>query len=561
MSKWKIFFKSLKVQITSYYLMVSILMLVIISGVYYYSTSSIILDDTLNQTIYAVEQSSTDLENYLVGLKETAVYLSQNDAIREFLLHDNRQAAYDVIGQALATENSIVTIVVVGKEGKVLSNETELGMSVSDDMMKENWYVSAINNQQMPALTSARLQEFTMDKDTWVIAFSQEVVDDNGENLGVVLIDIKYQVIEGYLDHLPLGDKGFAFIMDDMKHVVYHPDPSYFTEEDKTNDLISMVVGKEGYDEKDKLLTHHVEIENTHWTLVGVSSLDRLDIVRRQIIEVLIVLGLIILSFVIGGSYIIANRITQPIKRLQDAMADMEHIDWSKSTGAYEVDQLSHQYKTMLDEIERLLSEIKDNERYLRQYEISALYSQINPHFLYNTLDTIVWMAEFNDSEKVIEVTKSLAQFFRISLSKGQEMISLESEIDHISHYLFIQKQRYDDQLRYTIHLEDELKSIQVPKIILQPIVENAIYHGIKEKGEGGLIEVNCQSVEGKLIITIEDNGVGFDHNKSSKVKLGGVGLENVKRRLALIYKNTANVTVESSQGIGTKVSINIPIK
>ncbi len=562
MTKKSIFFKQLKVQITSYYLAVSIVMILLISSVYYYSTSSIILDDTLEQTIYAVEQSSNDLESYLSDLKQTAVYISQNEQVIVYLKTGDKTKAYDVLDQALFTEQSIVSIVIVGKEGKVLSNETELEMSVSDDMMKENWYVSAIDNQQMPALTSARLQEFTMDKDTWVIALSQEIIDENGNNLGVVLLDLKYQVIEGYLDHLPLGDKGFAFIMDDMEHVVYHPDPAYFVEEEKKENLINMVVGKEGYDRDEKLLTHHVEIPNTHWTLVGVSSLDRLAIVRRQIIEVLVVMGTVLLFVVIGGSYIIAERITKPIKLLQDAMVDLEHVKLPKHGVTYEVDELSKQYQKMLDEIQRLLSEIKENEQYLRNYELSALYSQINPHFLYNTLDTIVWMAEFNNSEKVIEVTKSLAQFFRISLSKGQEMITLESEIDHITQYLFIQKQRYEDQLNYTIDLPEALKNLEVPKIILQPIVENAIYHGIKEKTEGGHIHVSCEMVEKMLRITVSDDGVGYDMNKkvSNSLKLGGVGIENVKKRLQLVYGEVSHFEIHSIIGSGTTVTMTIPL-
>lgn len=131
--------------------------------------------------------------------------------------------------------------------------------------------------------------------------------------------------------------------------------------------------------------------------------------------------------------------------------------------------------------IRDLMDDISSKEKYLRTYEINALYSQINPHFLYNTLDTIIWMAEFGESEKVIDITKSLASFFRLSLSKGDEMISLEDELNHAREYLFIQKQRYEDRLEYEFSVDEELLQMMVPKIILQPLVENAIYHGIRE--------------------------------------------------------------------------------
>lgn len=566
MSK-KIFFRQLKVQISLFFLIASFLMVLLTTGAYYYSASSIILSDTLEQTIYAVDQSGNDLENYIIELKQIAMYISRNDPIRDYLnggSDEAKQAAHQVIDQVLATNSSIVSVVAIGKDGGLVSNETELEMSVSDDMMKESWYVRAIDNQQMPALTSARLQEFTMDKDTWVIALSQEMFDKSGEHLGVVLLDIKYQVVEGYLDHLPLGELGFAFIMDDNKQVVYHPDPSYFVDEEKISDLIEMVENSKGYDIERNLLTHLYVIPNTHWTLVGVSSLDQLSLVRRQLIEVLTIISVIVLLVILMGSLFIASKITKPIKDLEKVMKDFDAYDTSIeiSTGCYEVEALSIEFNNMVTEIQRLLSEIKENERYLRNYELNALYSQINPHFLYNTLDTIVWMAEFNDSEKVIEVTKSLAQFFRISLSKGQEMITLEDEFDHIKQYLFIQKQRYAEQLDYTIKLDDSIKNIQVPKIILQPIVENAIYHGIREKTSGGHITVKSEVKNNTLFLTITDDGVGFDeeNTRSKSIKLGGVGIENVRKRLTLVYGKESELVVKSVLDKGTTVTIKIPV-
>lgn len=554
----KAFFRQLKVQLTSYYFIVSIVIVFIMSSVFYYSASKIILDDTLEQTIYSVEQTSSDLEDYVKELKGTALYLSKNDKVIDYLKGGSKSSAYDVIDQALETKSALVSIVVVGKEGAVLSNEKDLTMSVSDDMMKEAWYVNALDNQNMPALTSARLQEFTMDKNTWVIALSQEIIDQEGNNLGVVLLDLEYKVIEGYLDHLPLGEEGFAFIMDDMSKVVYHPDTSYFLNDEKTEELIGMVSGKEGYDQTSRLLTHHVEIPNTQWTLVGVASLDRLDVLRRQLFEVLFLIGLIVMGFVIGGSLLIANRVTYPIKRLQLSMNKLERMKVIKKS-SLEVEHLTDSYHNMLDEIQTLMHEIKENESYLRQYELNALHSQINPHFLYNTLDTIVWMAEFNDSEKVIEVTKALAQFFRISLSKGQELISLESEIDHIRQYLFIQKMRYDDQLNYDIELPENLKEFKVPKIILQPLVENALYHGIKESSRSGHIHIVCKEDDKTVFLSVRDNGVGFDdEDKKHHLKLGGVGLSNVKKRVLLVYPE-ADFRVNSRVGEGTLIEISIP--
>ena len=197
------------------------------------------------------------------------------------------------------------------------------------------------------------------------------------------------------------------------------------------------------------------------------------------------------------------------------------------------------------------------------QAEIHALQSQINPHFLYNTLDTIVWMAEFNDSERVIALTKSLAAFFRLSLNGGRELVSVADELDHMRQYLYIQKERYGDKLNYEIGEADELSDYTVPKIILQPVVENSIYHGIKPLDGPGYVTVTVKEMGERLIFTVADNGVGFNPEEPQTGKRkgkGSVGLKNVHRRLKSIYGEDNGLKIESSQD-GSRVWFRVPMQ
>ena len=346
--------------------------------------------------------------------------------------------------------------------------------------------------------------------------------------------------------------------------VVYHPDVQYFQDSEKKNYLLNILNMDSGYDQNMGMLTHHYSINSTNWTLVGLSSLDDLGTIRRQILEMVIFAGILLFLIAIGGGFIIASRITDPIKKLQNAMVDFE-IGMKKievdAKSCNEVEELSHQFNRMIDQIKSLMVQVKEGEAYLRSYEINALHSQINPHFLYNTLDTIVWMAEFNDHDKVIAVTKSLAQFFRLSLSKGKEKITLEDEFEHIRMYLFIQEQRYGDKLNYHLELDDDIKAIEVPKIILQPIVENAIYHGIREKSEAGYVRIKGIKNGPNIELIIEDDGVGFDISAPKKqgVKLGGVGIENVDQRIKLYFGETYGISIDSEISKGTKVVIKLP--
>ena len=230
--------------------------------------------------------------------------------------------------------------------------------------------------------------------------------------------------------------------------------------------------------------------------------------------------------------------------------------------GCYESVNLARHFNEMTFKIKELMDDISSKEKYLRTYEINALYSQINPHFLYNTLDTIIWMAEFGESEKVIDITKSLASFFRLSLSKGDEMISLEDELNHAREYLFIQKQRYENKLEYEFLVDEELVEMKVPKIILQPLVENAIYHGIRELEDGGKISISARKVDKTVELLIKDDGKGFsvDKNEKSDMKLGGIGIKNVDDRIKLYYGEDYGGEIRSEKGRGTEAVIRIPL-
>lgn len=203
------------------------------------------------------------------------------------------------------------------------------------------------------------------------------------------------------------------------------------------------------------------------------------------------------------------------MKLIEDELYEIE----IEAKGCNEVKSLALHYNQMLSKIRMLMSDVSKQEKAIKAYELNVLHSQINPHFLYNTLDTIVWMAEFGNSDKVVEVTKSLARFFRLSLSGGSEVTTISAEVDHARQYLFIQKERYKDKLTYHIEFDDSLAEIKIPKIILQPIVENAIYHGIRNKDGGGEITIKVTEHDDDIVFYIKDNGVGFDISKLKEGK------------------------------------------
>ncbi|MGV8984415.1 sensor histidine kinase [Clostridium sp.] len=561
-------FNKIKFQITSFYFVSSIVAIFLMAFILYNNFFNIELHQDLNATKMAVEKSGNYVElfvdklkvisNILVNNNETINYLSGSKNI------ESEKNLKGLLNHTIESDSSIKSIIIVGKDGRIVSNEKNLNMSMSSDMMKEQWYVNAIHSS-MPVLTKARMQNFSMDKDNWVISISQEIRDSKGNNLGVLLIDVKYKIIDNFLNDLNVGAKDYVFILNNKNEVVYHKDTSYFISPQLQNNLITESKMSEGYDAKNKKLIQLYKIKNTDWTLFGVSSLPELGVIKRNLIETIVLISVLFLLIIAySGSYF-AGRITRPIAKLEQVMRNIEDEFVTvelKESGCYEAQSLAAHFNNMIQKIKILLDEISQKEKYLRTSELNALHSQINPHFLYNTLDTIAWMAEFKDTEKVVSLTKALAQFFRLSLNGGNEITTIYNEFEHIKQYLYIQKQRYGDKLSCDFYYDENIKDVKILKIILQPIVENAIYHGIREVDRNGLINVTAKRQGKNIIFTIRDNGDGFDLNllqkeKSTKdVKLGGVGIKNVDKRIKLYYGEEYGVNIESIIGQGTTVYI-----
>ncbi|MBN2222105.1 MAG: sensor histidine kinase [Vallitaleaceae bacterium] len=500
---------------------------IFIVGFLLFSSLSMILTElSIDQTDASLSQSGKYLEVYIDRLKTTSSLVSHHSDVVDYFSHKKELSdeQYEsriqrFISDVIESDKTLKSIILISKDGKIFSNEKELTMSMSEDMMKEEWYVNAIHSE-LPKLTSARMQSFSMDKDLWVISLSEEIVDEEGNNIGVAVIDIPYTTLEGYLMGLHLGDGGYAFILNEDNKVVFHQDSAYYSDVEQFDELVTLKNTKNDTLIGDDTLVSQYKINNTDWTLVGVCKIDAIIMIRRQIIEtILFGFAVILLGVVITSAL-----------------------------------------------LRKLTKELSKREEDLHAQQMNALYSQINPHFLYNTLDTIVWMAEFNQSEDVIATTKSLAQFFRLSLNRGENLTTLRDEIEHVKQYLYIQKQRYQEKLAYEFDLDESLYDVLVPKIILQPIVENSIYHGLQEREEGGKICIRCKRITSQsrdFIIEIEDNGIGFEYNnnietlpESTKTRLGGVGLKNVQQRIQLLYGKAYGLKVESIQHQGTKVTL-----
>lgn len=268
--------------------------------------------------------------------------------------------------------------------------------------------------------------------------------------------------------------------------------------------------------------------------------------------------------------------VRQPIERLEEVTKSIAEGTLDAritDTDVTELRNLTTQVNTMADRLEEMMELSVQDARKLRKAELRTLQAQINPHFLYNTLDAIVWKAEAGEKDEVIQLTSALSDFFRISLSSGADWIPISQEKKHIEGYLTIQQTRYRDILRYEIDIPDEIGDYFILKLLLQPLVENAIYHGIKIKRGGGIIKVSGRLEEDRLVFSVEDTGCGMTKEQLANLNermskgqpsvsegSGGFGLVNVNLRIRLYYNQTEGLKIESNEE-GTKVSFSVPMR
>ena len=559
---------SLLIQLVIYVFIMILALLGIVGGIYYQTSSVAIRQTTEQNTRKTIQQSGQFITSYLQKVKQTTSSLAENEKIKTYAQtpsQENAEQLRQLFATILKTDSDLVSAILVTKDGNLISTDPELIMKTSADMMKEKWYQDAIHKGAMPILTPARRTISHTTGEKWVISIMQEVVDKDGKNLGVVRLDIGYKTLEAYLDQLQLGKEGFTFIVDSNHDFVYHPKKAVYSSHAEMKAMAPYLSVKNGYVKSKQAYVSQYQIPNSGWILIGVSSMEQLHAVQTQILWSFIGTGLFALGVCLIGIWFVLRLWIKPLRDLQVTILKVGsgHSDLrANETGSPELVDLARQFNIMLDRIDQLMIAVKEEEQNVRRYELQALSSQINPHFLYNTLDTIVWMAEFNDSKRVVEVTKSLAKYFRLALNQGHEQISLKDEIDHVRQYLFIQKQRYGEKLQYEIKELKQYNDYKIPKLILQPLVENAIYHGIKEMNRQGMIRVSVSKNDTQLIVSIYDNGRGFvasETTNATLVRLGGVGLKNVNQRLQLQFGKSYHMEIKSEENTYTEIRLYFP--
>ncbi len=478
----------------------------------------------------------------------------------------------------------IAGIVLVNGSGDYISNE--MYPRAEQSLIQEKWYQKASANPGIfMVLGQPKERNLTTHvryKDDEIVSVARSITDEaSGRVRGVIMIDLKLRSVSQAARNVTLGKSGYVMVTDAEGQSVYKPEHPLI-EHIPTDWFPSGESGTFTADtEGGTLLFMYQSSTFTGWRTVGVfPTRDSISEVR-QIQFYVVSFVFVVCLFGLSASLWFSRSIAQPIFRLMSYMRRAETGNlrpgrWSDR--ADEIGMLGNSYNRMLAQIRQLISLNELRERQKRDAEMRSLQEHIKPHFLYNTLDTIHWMARKEGAEDVSGMVGALSRLFRIGLSKGQDYIPLHSELEHMTSYLQIQQTRYRDRLQYTLNIPEDLRDLFVLKLLLQPLIENAIYHGIKGRRGPGHIRVEARLEHNRLLLTVQDNGAGMSNERLAEMQQlleaplasleasspgmtgKSYGMLNVQARLRLSFGDEYGIMLESQEGEGTSVTIIHPL-
>ena len=478
--------------------------------------------------------------------------------------------------------DSLVSIALFDLRGGLESAVPLSTLKQPADLTQTGWFLSALQKKENLHFSTPHVQDLFEDPDyhyQWVVSLSRyvQLTRDGATEGGVLLVDMGFAGIEQVCRNVELPNGGYLYLIDGSGELIYHPRQQliYSGLQEENNQAAARY--RDGtHSEEFQGQRRQVTVKTvgyTGWKLVGVVPVEGGFVSdSRQIF--LFGLSLLLFSIFLMAflNFRISAHISDPIRRLEQSIKELEagreDVEIEEG-GCYEVQRLGHSIRSMVSTMRHLMDDIIEQEGQKRRSELEVLQSQINPHFLYNTLDSVIWMTEAGRYEEAIQMVTSLARLFRISLSRGKSIIPLADELEHARHYMNIQQIRYKNKFTTQINALPGTDGLYTMKLIVQPILENAIYHGMASAEDDGLITVTARREGEDLVIDVADNGLGMrpevaaslldEDRPEIRTSGSGIGVRNVHRRIRLTFGDRYGLTIFSEPDEGTTVRIRLP--
>lgn len=547
------------VVVTALVLLIGICILLLFINLYKASIER----NTLLNSSQTVERLKNSLNNYMIPGKDVMDSVKQK-------LEVSTDFDDDYFNGLINARKDIVSLTMYDHDGRLLK-----GMA-KDHTIKESYVMvdQGVYNDpsEVVKMTTPRVASMFTDYYPWVITYYQQIAYQNGEMV-LVSIDMDFAFVADYINKIGMGRHGFCFIIDKLGDVIYHPQQQLINAGLKSipSEVIRTIVqSPESSIKANGVIYSTSEVTDEGWIIIGASYINEMITENvKTMSSVAIILLYLVFMLAISLGFLFGKIFTNPINRLVRAIRVFEKntqkFKYSPVSGSREIMHISESFGQMVVQIQNLVEKVKDEGITLRKTELKALQAQINPHFLYNTLDSITWMCEDGKTAEAVEMVNALAHLFRISISKGNELITLKKELEHAQSYLKIQNIRYKDRFTYTFVIDEECLCYYCNKITLQPLIENAIYHGIEPMVDEGEIKIIIQQRDDKLQLIVSDNGIGMSEEQcqlilsSERLGKSGIGVKNVNDRIQIYFGEHYGIDIKSELDVGTTICVTIP--
>lgn len=511
-------------------------------------------EQAVAQVQVMVEQYMNDIDD-IMGKIRKSMESEKNDKDR-------------TLSNLIDIRSDIVAITVYDDYGELMQCWLGEENRQKERALKNLSYMELPADAGQLSISDPHVESLTENFYPWVVTIAQRMSDDQGDSVQVCM-DIRFSQIANYVDNVGIGQHGYCFIMNQDGDLIYHPQQQLIYSGLKEENVRNLSDVEEGFFQQNDVIYTVRTLSNGNWKIVGVSYVDemitsKLDDMLHIFVPMLFFAGLLAVFAGFFSSKLISNPVNELAGAMREFEKQAENFKFCRVNGTREIASLSDSFGHMVVQIQNLMEQVRKEEISLRKTELNALQAQINPHFLYNTLDSIAWMCEEERTQEAIQMVNSLARLFRISISHGHELITIQKECQHAESYLQIQKYRYKNKFTYRFDVDSDCLEYLCNKITLQPIIENAIYHGLDLSDEGE-IRIGVQSQENSILMYVEDNGVGMEKERCEEIlhkesdDKTGIGIKNVNDRIKIYFGEQYGLTILSELDVGTRVEIRMP--
>ncbi len=541
---------------------VAVAVLTLCTVLFLRSYRAAIVESARTNSAQAVSQVVGSVGNYVHTL-DSAVAIVQEQ------LQEDAAPRDAFLGAFLTARPEVAAITVYDADGSLLNCWAQDGRTPKADILR-NLSFDLTTAQRLSGgyISTPHVESIFTGYYPWVVSIVRPVPDNAAARW--LSVDLSFTELAATISNVGIGQHGYCYLMDERGNMVYHPQQQLLYAGLKKEEAGRLACLGDGTYVADTVIYSVQRVPNSPWRVVGVSYID--ETVNEsfwQMVRIAVATAALIFVAALAVGWVLSRLLSRPLQQLENAMEafeqDADHFAFHAVRGTREVQNLSDSFGHMVGRIQQLMTTVREEEIDLRKTELKALQAQINPHFLYNTLDSIAWMCERGKNADAVQMVHALARLFRISISRGHELIPIEKELQHAEAYLQIQKYRYKNQFTYHFTVDEGCLHCLCNKITLQPIIENAIVHGLDLMVDAGHIEITVRPDGGDILLIVADDGIGMEPEQVAALLQNepsdrtGIGVKNVNDRLRIYFGLEYGLSITSAPYEGTTVTIRTP--